>query len=398
LAQVEQQWAAAQAATPPADKLADPAAEELRQILYAPGSPTVVDPERARRLFNRDVQGKLGELHKKIEEWEVNSPGAPPRAMALADAPQPREPHVFVRGNPDRPGPPVPRQFLAVLSPAERRPFANGSGRLELAEAIASRDNPLTARVLVNRVWLHHFGAGLVRTPSDFGTRSDPPTHPALLDWLAATFVDEGWSLKKLHRVILLSSAYQQASAGRAECEAVDPENQLLWRMNRQRLDFEAMRDSLLAVAGRLDRALGGRPVDLWAAPYTTRRTVYGFIDRQDLPGVFRIFDFANPDVSNDQRPRTTVPQQALFAMNAPFALELARDVAARPEVAGEPDATRRVQALYRLALGRVPTADEVELAARFVAAPPVAGETKLSAWELLAQVLVCTNEFVFVD
>jgi len=398
LAQVEEQWTAAGGSSPPLEKLAEPAAEELRQVLYASGSPTVVDPKAAGRLFSRDVQGRLGELRKKVEEWEVNSPGAPPRAMALADAPTPREPHVFLRGNQDRPGPPVPRQFLAVLSPAERRPFTDGSGRRELAEAIASRDNPLTARVLVNRVWMHHFGAGLVRTASDFGARSDPPTHPALLDWLAATFMDEGWSIKKLHRMILLSGVYQQRSVARPECEAVDPENRLLWRMNRRRLEFEAMRDAMLAVAARLDPLLGGRPVDLWKAPYTARRTVYGFIDRQDLPGVFRVFDFANPDVSNDQRPRTTVPQQALFAMNAPFVLEQAKALTARPEVANEPDATRRVRVLYRLALGRTPTPDEVELAARFVAAPPASGETKLSAWELLAQVLLCTNEFVFVE
>jgi hypothetical protein len=168
--------------------------------------------------------------------------------------------------------------------------------------------------------------------------------------------------------------------------------------MNRQRLDFEAMRDSLLAVAGRLDPAMAGRPIELWQTPYSTRRTIYGLIDRQDLPGVFRVFDFANPDVSSDQRPRTTVPQQALFAMNAPFALEQAKALAARPEVAGEPDATRRIEALYRLALGRPATTDEIELAKMFVAAPPAAGETKLSVWELLAQVLLCTNEFVFVD
>ncbi len=398
LAQIAEQWTAARGASPPLEKLADPAAEELRQVLYGSGSPTVVDPKAAGRLFNRDVQGKLGELRKKVEEWEVTSPGAPPRAMALADAPTPREPHVFLRGNQDRAGPPVPRRFLAVLSPAERRPFTDGSGRRELAEAIASRENPLTARVLVNRVWMHHFGTGLVRTASDFGARSDPPTHPALLDWLASTFMEEGWSIKKLHRMILLSNVYQQASVARPECEAVDPENRLLWRMNRRRLEFEAMRDAMLAAAARLDPSLGGRPVDLWKAPYTARRTVYGFIDRQDLPGVFRVFDFANPDVSNDQRPRTTVPQQALFAMNSPFVLEQAKALAARPDVAGEPDATQRVRVLYRLALGRTPTPSEAELAARFIAAPPASGETKLSAWDLLAQVLLCTNEFVFVE
>src|SRR5439155_3499865 len=156
---------------------------------------------------------------------------APPRPMMLQDSDSPVNPHVFLRGNPGNPGPEVPRQFLLCLAGDKRQPFKQGSGRLELAQAIASKDNPLTARVLVNRVWLHHFGVGLVRTPSDFGTRSDPPTHPVLLDWLAATFIDEGWSLKKLHRMILTSSTYQQSSAARPECEAIDAENRLLWRM-----------------------------------------------------------------------------------------------------------------------------------------------------------------------
>ncbi len=146
-------------------------------------------------------------------QWQATSPGAPPRAMVLQDAPTPVTPHVFLRGNPHNPGPEVPRQFLEVLAGEKRQPFRDGSGRLELARAIAAKDNPLTARVMVNRIWLHHFGAGLVRTPSDFGLRGDPPTHPELLDWLAATFVEDGWSIKKLHRLILLSSTYQQATS-----------------------------------------------------------------------------------------------------------------------------------------------------------------------------------------
>jgi hypothetical protein len=318
--------------------------------------------------------------------------------MALVDAPSPVEPHVFLRGNPGRPGEQVPRRFLAVLSRGERRPFEHGSGRLELAQAIASRDNPLTARVLVNRLWLYHVGSPLVRTPSDFGVRSEPPSHPALLDWLAATFMDEGWSLKRLHRLILLSSAYQQASDERPECAAVDPENRLLWRMNRRRLEFEAMRDGYLAVSDALDDAMGGRPIDVWAPPFSARRTVYAYIDRQDLPGVFRVFDFANPDASNDQRPRTTVPQQALFAMNSAFAIEQVRRLVARPEIAGEADAARRVAALYRLVLQRPPTAEEAELALRFIDAANTGPSSKLSPWELFAQVLLSTNEFMFVD
>ena len=397
LAAVDKQWTEARAANSALEKLPDPA-EELRQVLYGGDSPVALSGERGPRLLDRDVQAHLTELKKKIEELEVNSPAAPPRAMALLDAPTPTEPHIFVRGNPDRSGEPVPRRFLQVLARGERQPFTQGSGRLELAQAIANPDNPLTARVLVNRVWLHHFGQALVRTPSDFGTRSDPPSNPALLDWLATAFIDQGWSLKRLHRLILLSSVYQQTSDERPECVAVDPENRLLWRMNRRRLEFEAQRDSYLVAAGRLDRALGGRPIDLWSQPFTARRSVYAYLDRQDLPGVFRIFDVANPDVSNDQRPRTTVPQQALFAMNSPFVLEQARHLASRPEISGEGEPARRVQALYRAIFARAARPEEIELGLRFVAAPPAPADTKLNIWELYAQVLLSANEFVFMD
>jgi hypothetical protein len=198
----------------------------------------------------------------------------------------------------------------------------------------------------------------------------------------------------------LLSNAYQQTSGERPEGQAADPENRLLWRMNRQRLEFEALRDAYLSAAGKLDGTLGGRPVDLWKAPFTARRTVYGYIDRQDLPGVFRNFDFANPDVSNDQRPKTTVPQQALFAMNSPFVIEQVRQLAARPEVAGEADPAKRVAALYRIVLARSAEPAEIELALKFIQAPPAEGQppSKLSPWEQYAQVLLSTNEFVFVD
>lgn len=400
LAEIERQWLAASMASPAPDKLADAAAEELRQVLYGPDSPTALSDELFRRIHARDVRTQLTKLQRQVDEYQVNSPAAPPRAMVMNDAPRPYDPQIFIRGNPARRGAKVPRRFLGLLSPAERAPFEHGSGRLELAEAIASRDNPLTARVLVNRVWLHHFGAGLVRTPSDFGTRTDPPSHPALLDWLAASFMDQGWSIKKLHRVILLSNAYQQASHERPECAAVDPENRLLWRMNRQRLEFEAIRDAYLVAAGKLDPTVGGRPVDLWKRPFSTRRAVYGYIDRQDLPGVLRVFDFANPDVSNAQRPKTTVPQQALFAMNAPFVLEQVHRLAARAEVAGEADPAKRVQALYRIVLARQAESEEVELALKFIQSPPEADQaaSKLSPWEQYAQVLLSTNEFVFVD
>jgi hypothetical protein len=348
---------------------------------------------------NRKFRDELTALQKKVDEWKVTGPGSPPRAMVLQDAPAPTEPRLFLRGNPNNRGDAVPRQFLQVLAGDKRRPFAQGSGRLELAKAIADRDNPLTARVLVNRVWLHHFGQGLVRTPSDFGLRGDPPTHPELLDHLAHTFMAEGWSVKKLHRLILLSNAYQQGSDDNARAAAADPDNRLLWHMNRNRLDFEALRDSLLAVTGRLDRTPGGPAVDLTKAPYPARRTVYGFIDRQNLPGLFRTFDFASPDTTSPQRYNTTVPQQALFLMNNPFVQEQARAFAARPDVASLTDDEARIQRMHWLAYGRPADTEEVALGKKFVAAAAAKKQkADLGAWEQYAQVLLLANEFAFVD
>jgi hypothetical protein len=353
---------------------------------------------------NRKFRDGLRALRKKVEAWQATSPASPPRAMVLADRPTPMEPHVFLRGNPNNQGLAVPRQYLEVVAGEKRQPFQHGSGRLELAHAIADRNNPLTARVLVNRVWLHHFGAGLVRTPSDFGLRGEPPTHPQLLDWLAATFIDEGWSIKKLHRLILLSNTYQQTSSNDPRLLQTDPENRLLARMNRQRLDFEAMRDSLLAVAGRLDASMGGRAAELTTAPFSPRRSVYGFIDRQNLPGLFRTFDFASPDTSTPQRYTTTVPQQALFLMNSPFVIEQARHFVQHADVAGQTTDEARINRLHQLAYGRAAEPDEIALGLRFLAdarpreaAKPKA-DTRLSIWEQYAQVLLLSNEFAFVD
>jgi hypothetical protein len=341
---------------------------------------------------NRKVRDELRALQKKVDRLRVTHPGSPPQAMVLVDAPEPVAPHVLLRGNPANVGEAVPRQFLAVLSGANRQPFREGSGRLELARAIASKDNPLTARVLVNRVWLHHFGNGLVRTPSNFGLRGEPPTHPELLDWLAWRFMEDGWSIKNLHRLILLSQTYQQGGDNDPRYDQLDPENRLLGKMSRRRLDFEALRDALLAAAGRLDPRPGGRPFDLTAAPFSTRRTVYGFIDRQNLPGVFRTFDFASPDTSSPQRYETTVPQQALFLMNSPFVLEQARRLATRPDVVARPDDAARIAYVHRLLYGRAAEPDEVALGLHFLA------EAGRPAWEKYAQVLLLSNEFAFVD
>jgi hypothetical protein len=324
-----------------------------------------------------------------------------PSTLRLVDAPKPHNVHVFIRGNPGTRGDEAPRQFLKVLSDKNRRPFQHGSGRLELAQAIVDRNNPLTARVFVNRVWGHLFGECLVRTPSDFGTRSDPPSHPELLDYLALRFVDERWSMKKLIREIVLSRTYQQQSNDRAECSQADPENRLLWKMNRRRLDFESLRDAMLSVSGKLDAKIGGLSVSLEARPFTNRRTLYAFIDRQNLPGMFRTFDFASPDAHSPQRFITTVPQQALFLMNGPFMLEQSEAVAGRKEVTAAAEPRRRIALLYEIVFAREPSAEESDLGLEFVSSASHAADklpSTESIWKLYAQVLMMDNEFAFVD
>ena len=402
IAEVAQRYGELLAAFNKKDPLPDPQQEALRQVLYGEQTPTNIAVADADKLLRRDTRNTLRDLQKKVEAFQANNPDAPPRAMVLVDNASPGNPRVFLRGNPANPGQEVPRQFLSILTGDKREPFKDGSGRLELAKAIASPDNPLTARVMVNRVWAWHFGNGLVRTPSDFGLRSEPPTHPELLDYLALRFAEGNWSVKKLHRAIMLSATYQQGSDYNAVAHKADPENTLLWRSNRRRLEFEAMRDSILAVSGKLDRALGGRPADITGDSSNPRRTIYGFIDRQNLPGMFRAFDFASPDTHSPQRFTTTVPQQALFMMNSPFAVAQAKALAARPEVAQEPEPSKRVEKLYRLLYGRSPTPDEIWAAAEFIRgeeahASPGTPAT-LTPWEKYAQVLLQSNEFVFVD
>jgi mono/diheme cytochrome c family protein len=419
--------------------LPDPAEETLREVLYGGGSPVILKAEDLEPSFEPSARDALASLRQKAAKLRETMPPAPEYAMVLEDAKEPYHPHVFLRGNPRNHGDEVPRQFPLILAGENRRPFQHGSGRLELAQAIASKDNPLTARVMVNRIWLHHFGEGLVRTPSDFGMRSEPPTDPELLDYLAARFIDMGWSIKRLQRLIMLSSTYQMSSDDSAQGRKLDPENRLLWRMNRRRLELEPLRDAMLAVSGQLDTTMGGPAVEITKPPYSPRRTVYGFIDRQNLQGLFRTFDLASPDATNAQRHETTVPQQALFMMNSPFVVDQARLVAARPDVVAMTDPARRVRYLYRLLFGRLPTTEEVALGLSFVQSsaaasavasapqspirqvtgdhggsevalasvpssgtgsrgPATEAPSPLSPWERYIQVLLMTNEFAFVD
>lgn len=317
-------------------------------------------------LLDKASKEKLDRLRGRLAEVRRTHPGQPPRAMVMLDAQTPQDTHVFLRGNRDRKGKLAPRQFPAILSPPDRKPFTQGSGRLELARAVVDPANPLTARVMVNRVWMHHFGTGLVRTPGDFGMRGEPPTHPGLLDALAADFVAHGWSVKRLHRWIVLSSAYAQSSAARPDLDSVDPDNRLYARFPRRRLDFEATRDAILFASGRLERTIGGRSFSISSPPYSGRRTLYAYVDRQNIDNLFRTFDFPNPNFCATQRYQTTTPQQALFLMNSPFMIEQAR-LAASGAPASSADPSPWIHALYRRFLGRAPDEEELLLGRAFL-------------------------------
>jgi hypothetical protein len=302
---------------------------------------------------------------------------------------------VSLRGNPATPGQLAPRRFLRIVAGDEPPVFKKGSGRLELADAIANRDNPLTARVLVNRVWMHHFGRGIVGTPSNFGALGEKPTHPELLDWLADEFLRQGWSLKALHRTILLSSTYRMASSPHEENQKKDPDNRNLWRMNRRRLDVESWRDGLLQVSGQLDATMGGPTVSLGSN--NVRRTVYAKISRHELDGLLRLFDFPDANITSEKRTETTVPQQQLFVLNSPFMLGRAKGLAARVKGTKGEEAIRKA---YELCYGRPPGEDEVALGKLFLASADgdESSKNQLTRWERYAQVLLGSNEFLYVD
>ncbi len=371
----------------------DAAQEELRQVLRHPAGPTGFPWQDMIHHWDRAVRDKYRGMEAKVQKLLVESPEAPPRAMVVMESENPADAAIFLRGDPARPGEVVPRRFLGVLEGKARKPFMVGSGRLELAGKIATPSNPLTARVMVNRIWRQHFGKGLVETPSDFGLQTDAPLHRELLDWLAARFVEEEWSMKAMHRLLVTSAIYRQSSSSAdagGKLEA-DPENRYWARMDRRRLDYESTRDALLAVSGELDRELGGRPEPLEGDSPTARRAIYGFIDRYAVPPMMRTFDFADPNLHAPKRSETTVPQQALFFMNSAFVEARGRAVL---DGIGERGGEARVRALYRRILSREPDEGEMSAAMAFMGEEERSGER----WLDLAQALLASNEFTFVD
>jgi len=391
------------AAGTPAD---DPELAAVRETFTMPGAPLVVLPGEVLRVARRPEQVELRKRRRDIADLQAKAAGGPPRAMVLRDVPQPQDSPIFLRGQVDRPGEIVPRRLPRLLGGAavDRR----SSGRLELARAIASPANPLAARLIVNWVWTHHFGRGLVATPGDLGLRGDPPSHPELLDDLARRFVEDGrWSLRWLHREIVTSRAWRQASLIRPEVREIDPDNRLVARANRRRLDWEAWRDSLCAAAGTLDPARGGGPgIDPTTTERIDVRSLYARLDRQDVPGILRSFDIANPDAAVHARVRTIVPPQSLASLNAPLVVEAARRLADRAAAEAGPDDDAFVRSVWRAALSRDPAAEERSMATAWLAdegrrepSAEVAGDRRqLGPRQRLVQAVLATAEFEFLD
>jgi len=306
---------------------------------------------------------------------------------------KPKDLHVFLRGNTETKGDLVKRRFLKVLAQNEPKSFTQGSGRLELAEAIADPNNPLTARVIVNRVWLIFFGRGLVATPSNFGQLGSLPSHSELLDDLAVRFMENNWSIKWLVRELVLSSTYQQNSQIISRNELIDPANIYLWRMNRRRLSVEQWRDSILAASNNLDRR-GGESLELTDAK-NVRRTIYGRVSRKKLSDILIQFDYPDANVHSAKRSDTTTAIQKLFMINSSFMVEQAKGLAKR--ITGDSSATdlTHIQSTYALLYNRQPTREETDLGLAFLRLP---AEGKLTRWEQYSHALLAANEMMFVD
>ncbi|MDB5390192.1 MAG: Protein of unknown function (DUF1553)/Protein of unknown function (DUF1549)/Planctomycete [Planctomycetaceae bacterium] len=373
---------------------------DLYEELISPQSPFRLEAAERDKVLPGDFQKRLTELRGELEAVQKKKPVDIPQAVVVQEGGPTGTPHegfhdahVYLRGNHLKPGKTVPRGFPKAIAGVAPPVIREGSGRRELAQWLTSPENPLTARVLVNRVWQHHFGVGLVSTSANLGENGERPSHPELLDDLAARFIASGWSIKALHRLIMLSNVYQQNSAPNAAGLAADPENRLLWRANRRRLDSESLRDSLLTAAGRLDSTQGGPGFQEIGNP---RRTLYLMAVRTGAKTAEfgSLFDAADCTGIVERRFESTVAPQALFLMNDPFVSELATALAQRVtrEVPGGSE-LERIRRLYEITLGRLPKESEITIGLQLLVDP-----AQSNAWASYCRVLLCTNEFMFVD
>ena len=339
------------------------------------------------RFLSGEWRSHLDMLRSQLETLKQTLPPAYPYVHIITDIDRPANERVHVRGNKDKLGEEAPRRFLRILGGGEPVLFTKGSGRLELAQAIASPQNPVTARVIVNRIWQQHFGEGLVRTASNFGQLGERPTHPELLDYLAARLIEKGWSIKALHREIMLSSTYRLSTDYSQKNFAVDPGNRLLWRANQRRLDVEAIRDSILFVTGKLDLSPADAPLKL-IDDKNFKRTVYGFVSRRRLDGTLALFDFPNPNATSEGRISTDTPLQRLFFLNSDFIMNQSVALAQRIQHDGGPGSEEFVQKAYQLLFQRKPGDEELRLGVEFLKSGP-------SAFPKYAQVLLSSDEFL---
>ena len=369
----------------------------------------VTQLEEKLKKIKEQESPEAGELKQQIKEIKDNTPhydeqwvnivkeasiyvkpqGTDATRLEYKDD-EPRDLPVFRRGNPANTGEIVPRGFPVLFSESDqRRQFEQGSGREELTDALFTDSQALVARVFVNRIWAEHFGQGLVRTPSNFGTQGEQPTHPELLDWLAGEFIRRGWDIKWLHREMVCSAAYRQSSEFDEIAFGQDPENRLLWRMNRRRLTIEMWRDAMLKVSGNLDTSFGGSPGDL-AKPAYNRRTIYGKIARRDLNQMLRLYDFPEPTSHSPKRVATTTPLQQLFVLNAPFVEKQAE--ALNQELPSDATATEKIKFCYHRLFAREPTSDEVAVGLQYLE------KTGAESWTSYLHALLSLNEFLYID
>ena len=405
------------------DRLENPAVWFFYQVdadrgePFAPISPSEeakTDPAELERRFAQKEQ-RLAELRLQREGMKLSGPEE--LVYAAIDKEQPKNAQIRIRGERRDLGEEVPRKNLEILGNDPLPPGA-GSGRLQLADWLTRDSNPLLARVMVNRIWQHHFGRGLVGTENDFGNRGQYPTHPQLLDWLASRFKESGYSVKAMHRLIMASAAYQRCSDFDERAFEIDPDAKLLWRFNRRRLSAEEIRDAMLLVSGELDPSMGGEhpfpPVDKWGftqhAPYygvypTKRRSVYLMQQRLKRHPFLALFDGADPNVSTARREVTTVPTQALHMMNNEFVHQRANGLARRV-LGGAKDESSRIRLVWHLAFGRLPTPKELLDVSTFMQRYAEAmtegdlskGSVDIKVWSALARTILTRNEFLFVD
>ena len=371
----------------------------------------------------------------KINSLKISHKGAPGGAMIVKDKDKPIDSPIYIRGERSKKGDIVPRRFLTFLN-HENEIFKQGSGRLELAQAIASNDNPMTARTIVNRVWMWHFGEGLIKSPDDLGNMASKPSNQELLDWLAGWFMENDWSLKKLHKLIMKSATYRQSSSPNPSFAIKDGENKYWWHYPVRRLDFESIRDSLIQITGKMDRTVGGKPVNITDEPYSYRRSIYGYVDRSAVSDLMMQFDFSDPEMTNSKRASSIVPQQALFFMNSPMIVDAARAVTERNDFKNAKDDEEKIKVVYAVIFQRYPRGRESSMGKEFLTESakwykPINSKPKqittqedtnettvvsnnnmsilknvgkpverkpLTPWESYIQALIMSNEFVYFN